>query len=76
MIILLVLYVTGAVASHALARAALHDGACPVLADAEGRLAETECAAVDPELAARVATALVSEVAEGAVETEGASSNS
>jgi multicomponent Na+:H+ antiporter subunit G len=60
-IIVLVLYVTGAVASHALARAALHDGARPVLADAEGKLSETECGDVFPDLAMRIATPLTSE---------------
>ena len=60
-IIVLVLYVTGAVASHALARAALHDGARPILADSQGNLRETECGAVFPDLAARLATPLTSE---------------
>lgn len=76
-IIVIVLYVTGAVASHALARAALHDGARPVLADEDGNLREMACEDVDAELAARVATALISgqdERSDG--EEEGSASNS
>ena len=69
-IIVLVLYVTGAVASHALARAALHDGAKPVLADAQGNLHETECGAVFPDLAARLATPLTSEQVDQSVPEE------
>ena len=76
-IIVIVLYVTGAVASHALARAALHDGACPVLTQADGSLRETPCEEADPELAARVATALISEqVVETGDDREGSPSNS
>jgi multicomponent Na+:H+ antiporter subunit G len=63
-IILLVLYTTGAVASHALARAALHDGEKPLLADASGALRETDCAEIYPELAVRLAQPLVSEQVE------------
>ena len=75
---LLVVLVTGAVASHALARAALHDGNKPILADKEGKLAARECADVMPDLAARVARPLVSEQVGGSVAEgqEGASSNS
>jgi len=65
-IILIVLWVTGAVASHALARAALHDGLKPLLAGADGALRPTDCARVHPDLGARIATPLVSERAEGA----------
>ncbi len=77
-IIVIVLYVTGAVASHALARAALHDGAKPILAGADGKLAETACGVVDAELAARVATPLTSEQVDESVpeEQEDAPSNS
>ena len=69
----------GAVASHALARAALHDGKKPLLMGDDNRLAETDCGDVYPELAARLATPLVSELAEGAApdpaeEQEGSSS--
>lgn len=75
-IIVIVLYVTGAVASHALARAALHDGAKPVLADQDGTLREMACEDVDPVLASRVATALISEqVEQPANEGEGTPSN-
>ena len=75
-IIVVVLYVTGAVASHALARAALHDGAKPVLADDEGNLRELDCADVDAALAARVATARAANEATIAAETESPPSNS
>ena len=64
-IIVIVLYVTGAVASHALARAALHDGKRPLLAGEDGSLSETTPADVFPELGARLATPLVSEAADG-----------
>ena len=64
-IIVIVLYVTGAVASHALARAALHDGRKPLLADDNGTLRETGCDEVYPELSARLATPLVSEQVSG-----------
>lgn len=60
-IILVVLWTTGAVASHALARAALYDGAKPVLAAADGTLAPVDCADVQPELAMRLAMPLASE---------------
>ena len=60
-IIVLVLFTTGAVASHALARAALHDGEKPLLAQEDGRLEETDCGEVFPELGVRLATPLVSE---------------
>ena len=65
-IILLVLWTTGAVATHALARAALHDGEKPVLADANGNLAETDCVDIFPELAVRLAAPLTSETVEEA----------
>ena len=60
-IILIVLWVTGAVASHALARAALHDGKKPLLAGPDGTLRETGCEEVYPDLGVRIATPLVSE---------------
>ena len=66
-IILVVLYVTGAVATHALARAALHDGNKPLLAGPDGTLQETGCEEICPELGARIATPLVSESPEGTV---------
>lgn len=75
-IILIVLYVTGAVASHALARAALHDGNKPLLAQPDGSLKNTDCGEIYPELGARLATPLVSEQVPESVEEEPAPSNS
>ncbi len=67
-IIVIVLYVTGAVASHALARAALHDGQKPLLAGPDGTLRETGCEEIYPELEVRLATPLTSEqVSDGLV---------
>ena len=63
-IILLVLYTTGAISAHALARAALHDGEKPLLADGDGRLKPTDPVALFPELGVRLATPLRSEVVE------------
>ncbi len=64
-LIVLVAFTTGAVATHALARAALHDGEKPLLAGADGKLRPTDCAEVYPELGYRLATPLVSEAGEG-----------
>lgn len=64
LIIMVVMMWTGAVATHALARAALHDGEKPVLADAEGRLRPTDPVSLFPELGARLAAPLVSESVE------------
>ena len=75
-IILIVLYVTGAVASHALARAALHDGSKPLLAQPDGSLKATDCDEIYPELGARLATPLISEQVSDRVEEESAPSNS
>ena len=58
------LWTAGAVATHALARAALHAGERPLLADAEGRLVPTDPVALFPELAVRLAEPVVSEVVE------------
>ena len=69
-IIVIVLYVTGAVATHALARAALHDGEKPLLAGPDGKLAKTDCGDVYPELAGRLATPLVSEQVGDSVDPE------
>jgi len=63
-IILLALWATGAVATHALARAALHDGEKPLLADAGGRLVPTDPVSLFPELGVRLAAPLVSESVE------------
>ncbi len=64
--ILVVVWVTGAVATHALARAALHDGERPLLAGSDGQLRATDCASLYPDLGERLARALVSEDVEGA----------
>lgn len=69
-IIVIVLYVTGAVASHALARAALHDGEKPLLAGPDGTLKKTDCGDIYPELAVRIATPLVSEQVNDSVDPE------
>jgi len=63
-IIMVVMMWTGSVATHALARAALHDGEKPVLADADGRLVPTDPVSLFPELGSRLATPLVSESVE------------
>ena len=60
-IIVIVLFTTGAVASHALARAALHDGQKPVLVDRNGALVPTGCDEIYPDLAARLAKPTISE---------------
>ena len=75
-IILIVLYVTGAVASHALARAALHDGNKPLLAQPDGSLKNTGCDEIYPELGARLATPLISEQVSDRVAEEPEPSNS
>ena len=64
----LALWTSGAVATHALARAALHDGERPLLADAEGRLAPTDPRSLFPELHERLEAPLVSETPEVALE--------
>ena len=71
-IILLVMWTTGAVATHALARAALHDGAKPLLADASGALVATDPVSLFPELGVRLATPLTSEIVEGDMPRNGA----
>ena len=63
-IIVLVSMTAGAVAAHALARAALHDGERPLLAGADGVLRPTECASIYPDLGVRLAQPLVSEQVE------------
>ena len=75
-IIMIVLYVTGAVATHALARAALHDGNKPLLAQPDGSLKQTGCEEIYPELGARLATPLISEQVSDRIEEEPAPSNS
>lgn len=65
-IIMVVMMWTGAVATHALARAALHDGERPLLADESGKLVRTDCVELFPELGVRLATPLSSESVEEA----------
>jgi multicomponent Na+:H+ antiporter subunit G len=62
--IMVVMMWTGAVATHALARAALHDGEKPLLADATGALVATDPVSLFPELGVRLATPLKSEIVE------------
>lgn len=63
-IVVLVTMVASAVAAHALARAALHDGEQPLLAGIDGVLRPTDCASIYPELGLRLARPLVSEQVE------------
>jgi len=62
--VVLVLWATGAVATHALSRAALHDGVKPLLAGPDGRLVATDCVDLFPELGVRLAQPLSSETPE------------
>jgi multicomponent Na+:H+ antiporter subunit G len=64
LIIVLVSMTASAVAAHALARAALHDGERPLLAGMDGVLRPTDPASIDPDLGARLARPLVSEEVE------------
>jgi multicomponent Na+:H+ antiporter subunit G len=64
LIIMVVLMWTGSAATHALARAALHDGEKPLLADDSGRLVKTDPVDLFPELTHRLAAPLTSEVVE------------
>ena len=61
-IIMVVMMWTGAVATHALARAALHDGEKPLLVNDTGTLVRTDPVSLFPELGVRLATPLSSEV--------------
>lgn len=65
-IIMVVMMWTGAVATHALARAALHDGEMPLLMDDSGALVRTDPVSLFPELGVRLATPLSSEVVDEA----------
>lgn len=60
-VILLVLLVTAPVATHALARAALHDGEKPLLAGVDGKLAVKDPNELFPGLGERLAAPLLSE---------------
>jgi multicomponent Na+:H+ antiporter subunit G len=66
-IILVVLYTTGAVAVHALARAALHAGERPLLAGIDGVLRPVEVSRLYPDLGARLQRPLISEQVEGSM---------
>jgi multicomponent Na+:H+ antiporter subunit G len=66
-IIVLVSMTASAVSTHALARAALHDGARPLLAGSDGALRPTDCASIYPELGVRLAQPLISEQVEGSM---------
>ncbi len=63
-VIMVVMMWTGAVAAHALARAALHDGEKPLLADETGALVPTDPVSLFPELGVRLAAPLRSEIVE------------
>ncbi|GMG84341.1 hypothetical protein LNKW23_35560 [Paralimibaculum aggregatum] len=60
-VIFALLFLTAPIATHALARAALHDGEEPLLADEEGRLVPTDLAASFPDLEQRIESPLTSE---------------
>lgn len=62
-VILMLLLFAGPVISHALARAALHDGQKPLLADEDGRLREVAPEELFPTLRDRLQEPLVSETA-------------
>ena len=75
--ILVLLLFSGPVVSHALARAALHDGQKPLLSAGRGRLVATAPDEVYPELRARLRDPLTSETADDDAPAEGgAPSNS
>lgn len=63
-IIVFVLMTAGAVATHALSRAALHDGERPLLASSDGTLRPTDCGSIYPDLGVRLAQPLISEQVE------------
>jgi hypothetical protein len=65
-IIMVVMMWTGAVATHALARAALHDGEHPLLIDESGAMVHTDPVSLFPQLGARLAAPLSSEAVEEA----------
>ena len=62
--ILVLLLFSGPVISHALARAALHDGQKPLLSARRGRLVATAPEELYPELRARLGEPLTSETAD------------
>jgi multicomponent Na+:H+ antiporter subunit G len=63
-IIVFVSMTASAVAAHALARAALHDGERPLLAGTDDVLRPTDCASIYPDLGLRLSRPLVSEQVE------------
>lgn len=63
-IIFLMLMIVAPVSSHALARAALHEGRMPLLANAKGWLVETDIVGLFPELSQRLRQPLSSEQVE------------
>ena len=69
--ILAVVLFTGAVGSHALARAALHDGEKPILQNDDGRLEPTDPVDLFPELGVRLAEPLISDVTDDEAATDG-----
>lgn len=72
-IMVLIIWATGPVATHALARAALHASHRPLLVDAAGTLKPTDVVDLFPELGVRLATPYTSETGEpgGAAEELG-----
>ncbi|MEM0943290.1 MAG: monovalent cation/H(+) antiporter subunit G [Pseudomonadota bacterium] len=77
LLILGIVLFIGAVSSHALARAALHDGEKPLLVNKNGYVQVTDLIEIYPELAVRVAEPLTSEMVEDeATEAEVQPSNS
>ncbi len=58
------IFLSGPISTHALARAALHDGARPQLMGEDGEIRETDLKRLFPELDARVEAPLISETVE------------
>jgi len=76
-VIFALIMLTAPIATHALARAALHDGNKPLMAGPDGTLEPTDPETLFPELAERLDAPLSSEsVSMNGGETEGAPSNS
>ena len=64
LIIFFMLMIVAPVSTHALARAALHDGKLPLLINAKGWLVETDCLRLFPELGEKLREPLTSEQVE------------
>lgn len=75
-VIYALLFLTGPISSHALARAALHDGEDPLLTNEAGELERTDLANILPELEYRLEQPLTSESVTVPTDGEGAPSNS